>query len=217
MPFGDSGTLVDRIRGAQDAARSDGKKTRSVKSRFDALATMQLGPWHIAAAAAVLMIAAAGTWWLWPRPPARSTIGYGYGYAVGPPMSLLDYYKRQVDGDMKGCWPCPPPRFARTFHDRLGQSLRLAGASIGVEALGLAYSNTISTSTVCVFARVVGEPVIVFVDRAEADDGTTVDPPASLHLFKKRIGDLVAYELTPHDAPGVFELLELTDPPNPDQ
>jgi hypothetical protein len=65
-------------------------------------------------------------------------------------------------------------------------------------------------------ARVNGLPVMVFVDRANADTHPTLPSGENkLHLFRKELGPLVLYELTPLDRPNVSDYLYLAEvPPN---
>ena len=54
-------------------------------------------------------------------------------------------------------------------------------------------------------ARVDGQPVVVFVDRAERDPSTLQEPTEGLHLFRRPLGGLVLYELTPLEYPALLE------------
>jgi len=54
----------------------------------------------------------------------------------------------------------------------------------------------------------------VFVDKA-SEDKHVAEPSAKsgLHLFRKELGPLVLYELTPLDHPSVMDYLYLSDVP----
>jgi hypothetical protein len=61
-------------------------------------------------------------------------------------------------------------------------------------------------------ARVNDLPVMVFVDRASADNRPTLpSSETKLHLFRRESGPLVIYELTPLDRPEVSDYLHLTE------
>ncbi len=74
--------------------------------------------------------------------------------------------------------------------------------------VGLTYCGGLSRYTTTMLARVDGQPVMVFVDRRENDEQIVPpDPKTGLHLFRKELGDLVLYELTPFAEPRVMEYL----------
>ena len=57
-------------------------------------------------------------------------------------------------------------------------------------------------------ARVDGVPVMVFVDRTSADTDPKLDQGrVGLHLFRKELGSLVLYEVTPLGEPRVMDYL----------
>ena len=79
---------------------------------------------------------------------------------------------------------------------------------------GLTYRGGLSRYTTTMLARVNGLPVMVFVDRVTADTHPTLRSSESkLHLFRKELGPLVVYELTPLDQPKVSDYLYLADVP----
>ena len=63
-------------------------------------------------------------------------------------------------------------------------------------------------------ARVHGQPVIVFVDRIRAEREQQQLPPNSeLHLYRREVGKLVLYELSPLDRPYVLDSFYIPDKP----
>jgi len=81
------------------------------------------------------------------------------------------------------------------------------------EAVGLLYCNSITPRTIGVLVRVEDQPVIVFVDRVERDTG---QPHVSegLNVFRRQIGRLVLYELSPLAEPSVIPLFHDPDVEN---
>jgi hypothetical protein len=68
-----------------------------------------------------------------------------------------------------------------------------------VVALGLSYSNTISPRTMLLLTEVAGESVLVFIDRRDTDDERSLFRGDDIHLFRRNVGDLVLYELSPFE------------------
>jgi hypothetical protein len=126
-----------------------------------------------------------------------------------PNLPLATIYEMQVAAGFKPKWVCDDDReFASTFLTRQGQGLLLAAMPEGSKMVGLTYCGGISRYTTSMLARVGNVPVMVFVDRLSAD--THPHPPADdtkLHLFRKELGSLVLYELTPLEQPGVMDYL----------
>jgi hypothetical protein len=132
-----------------------------------------------------------------------------------PNIPLATIYKTRVADGFHPTWICNDEHeFASTFLTRQGQGLLLASLPEGTQMEGLTYCGGISRYTTTMLARVNGAPVMVFVDRADAD--THPAPPAAetrLHLFRKELGPLVLYELTPLNHPTVMDYLRLADVP----
>jgi hypothetical protein len=133
-----------------------------------------------------------------------------------PNLPLESIYEKCVADGFRPKWVCEDKQeFAATFLARQRQGLLLADMPAGTKMEGLTYCGGISRYTTTMLARVDGFPVMVFVDRTAAD--THPSPPAgeiSLHLFRKELGPLVLYELTPLDQPKVSEYLYLAEIPS---
>jgi len=77
---------------------------------------------------------------------------------------------------------------------RLTASLTLDD-TVEVKSLGLAYVNALSFNTVAVLVRVEGKPVIVYLDKVDANP--TLSAGSSLHLYEGSVAGLAAYEVSP--------------------
>jgi hypothetical protein len=105
-------------------------------------------------------------------------------------------------------WQCADDEeFADTFRNHLGQRLVLSALPDGARALGLAYCHSLSPQSICLVGEVDGRTVVVLVDRVEADR-PQARPNVLLNLFRREVGRLVLYEITPHDRPALLEHLE---------
>lgn len=154
------------------------------------------------AAAAAIVGAVLGTWQIWQvvGPPGRPS----GGYRQLPWRSLDAVYRDTVAAGFEPGWVCADDReFALTFRSLHHQGLVLSGMPPQVEPVGLLYCNSITPRTIGVLVRVGGEPVIVFVDRVERD-ATQPRPPPGLNLFRRQVGRLVLYELSPLREPSVL-------------
>ena len=155
------------------------------------------------AVAAAIVAGVFGSWLTWNAlQPARDSDPYG------PWRSIEVVYADAVAIDMKPEWTCDTvPEFADSIRNHFGQAAVIPfDLPDGMAALGLAYGNSISRRTVCLLAEVNDEPVIVFIDRVEADSGQTIEESSGLTLFSRRIGRLVLYELSPLEKPALLEL-----------
>jgi hypothetical protein len=134
-----------------------------------------------------------------------------------PNQPLSDIYQTTLAQGFKPKWVCDnAEEFASTFQKRQGQPLLLAALPAGTKMEGLTYVGGLSRYTTTMLARTDGKPVMVFVDRADADPHPA-EPAAKtgLHLFRKQLGSLVLYEISPLDHPAVMDYLELADMPPP--
>ncbi len=135
--------------------------------------------------------------------------------AYDPNLPLSAIYERSVANGFQPGWVCNDPHeFASTFFSRQGQGLLLADLPAGTKMEGLTYCGGISPDTTTMFARTDGQPIMVFVDRASADTHPELPKTETkLHLFRKELGPLVMYELSPLDHATVMDSLHLADVP----
>ncbi len=176
------------------AATPPGSAARSAGS-------WRISRWKRLAIAAVLLLGVLGSWQIY-----RFLMGGPTGrYDPGPPRSLADAYQHTLDAGFEAKWVCRDDReFALVFLDHLGDMLSMnPPLPAGIEALGLKYLNVVSPRTVSMLARVNSAPVMVFIDRVERDQGTDREMPPGLHVFRRELGSLVLYEVTPLDEPAL--------------
>jgi hypothetical protein len=168
--------------------------------------------WRRRATLAVIVTAATIVWgvvaWQFFARGTETTI-----YNPNQPLATI-YAMRVADG-FRPTWVCEDKHeFAATFFARQGQGLLLADMPEGAKMEGLTYCGGISRYTTTMLSRVDKLPVMVFVDRASADTHPTAPSAATgLHLFRKELGPLVLYEISPLDHPSVMDYLYLADVP----
>jgi anti-sigma factor RsiW len=153
----------------------------------------------LAAAAGVVLLAGAGAayWWL--------AIG-----TEAPFRQPAQIYQAQAAAGFIPEWVCTTDdEFVQTLRDRFGTAALLPMSTPGVQIVGWAYNTPVlSNKTATLMTRVDGADVLVLIDTAERDVNLRRAGDAGqardLHLFKRRLGDLVLYEVTPLDEPRVI-------------
>lgn len=150
------------------------------------------------AAAAVVALAAVAVWW-------------GLLRGSGEPNPLERMYTVALARGFTPEEVCTTEEaFAAWVQDKYGQTLYPPPARDGLELLGWSYGRGVSTYSGFLLARVDGREVLVMVDRAAQEESRLPRPQdSSLRQFRRRIGDLVIYELTPLPSPGIVEGLRL--------
>lgn len=174
-----------------------------IADRADEAGRRRISPgrgWQVVArrlaVAAALAGGAFGAWQIWDfvRPGARST----NPYMQQPWRSFEAVYRDKIADGFQPAWICKDDKeFEDSFWAVHRQRLQLHELPQGTKALGLAYCNSLTPRTSYLLAQAGGERLIVFVDRIERD--TQQPAPAGLHLFRRQIGKLVLYELSPLD------------------
>lgn len=130
------------------------------------------------------------------------------------PKTLAAIYQEEVAGGFKPRMVCKNElQFAATFWERFGQTLGIAAMPRGLSAIGLNRANSITRRTTHILVKVDGTPVLVFVDRADADSGQSLPPDSDLHLFSRDLGALVLYEVSPLSEARVLEYLSSPEYP----
>ncbi len=167
---------------------------------------------------AALLMAAVGLALIWDALPNTQSQSDQY-----PPkawQSLTATYNETISHGFKPAWICADDQeFTETFESRYGQGLLMAALPDNMQALGLAYSNTISPETLQLLAEVDGAPLMVFIDRSSQLAMTppeTLEVEEPLHLHRRSINDLVLYELSPFESPllldSFYNPVEARDP-----
>lgn len=194
----DPSALLARVNAAQRAGRVLALQRQVRRMRIVRLAV-----------AAVLVLAVGGGGWLgWSWWRGTTTPEERY-YSDQLWRSLETVYRDEVKGGFKADWECKTEHeFARTFYMRFGQGLLLATLPDGIKSIGLSYCNSLSKKTTHLLATVNGQKVIVFVDRKPGPDAPepSLSAESKLHLYKRELGRLVLYELSPLDHPYLLDV-----------
>ncbi len=180
-----------------------------IAERADEAGRRRISPgrgWRVVArrlaVAAALAGGTFGAWQIWDfvRPGSHSA----NPYVQQPWRSFETVYRDKIADGFQPAWVCKDDKeFADSFWAIHRQRLLLGELPEGTKALGLAYSNSITPRTSYLLAQASGERLIVFVDRIERD--TQQPAPAGLHLFRRQIGKLVLYELSPLDEAALLD------------
>lgn len=158
-------------------------------------------PWAIAA----LFILSAGAAWQLYHTLSQGPAAPGYGPL--PWTSVDAFYRQRVREGFKPDWVCKDDQeFADTFRKRMRQPLLLAPAAGQVLPVGIAHLNCITPNSLALLARVGGDPVLVMIDRTRYDKPQNLPADSGLNIFRRVIGSLVLYEVSPLSAPHVLEL-----------
>lgn len=125
------------------------------------------------------------------------------------------FYATVVDGGWKPSWACEnEEQFARA----VANQFQLTSASLvvpfdtpGVQLVGWCYANSfragtpLSERSLMLLTNVDGKRVLVVMDRIEKDRALKIERGKGLSMFRREIGGLVLYEVTPLDAPRVLD------------
>jgi anti-sigma factor RsiW len=156
-------------------------------------------------AAAAVATAAALAWVLAGAPLDRGRVEEPL-FAARP---LADVYRETAADGFEPYYECrEADRFAETFERRQGVPLKLLPLAQGAQMLGLSYPGGLSRDTTAMLCRVDGKPVMVFVDRASADQANAMQhADATVRVFREERDGLVFYEVTPLERPRVVDAL----------
>jgi hypothetical protein len=188
IPFRDPQTIASDL---QQIAQSSSSRAESPWKR-----------WGILAMAAALLLTFAGLY--------RS-----YWDAKVPDFRIMEpvaMYDRLVGMGFTPAVVCKTePEFARLVREKLGSTL-VATATPGIEVLGWGYQDDydgspISPKTMMLLTRVDGTNVLVLMDEESRDRTLRVPEGSSMKIFRREIGPLVTYEVTPLAEPRVLPTL----------
>lgn len=198
----------------------------ALQSRIDASIRAQLGPapeagavglrgtipWHrrrlvwMSAAAAVLLGASVYVN-LSNRAPAMRRVGADRLYA------------QLIAGGYTPQWRCETDeQFVGEVRSRLGAGVLVPMGTPGVEIVGWAYADMalgtpISEHTMVLLTRVENDEVVLLLDRERDDRKVAVPADSGLHVFRREVGGLVVYEVSPLESERVLNaVLPIPDP-----
>jgi hypothetical protein len=175
-----------RMFAPEESAATAPNPPRSILGRF------HWRPWAIAAG---LLLAIAGAWWATRPPPG--------------PDPLEAEYRRIVDAGFTPQQVCTDDATFRAWvMDKFGQPLQPRSDRGSVQFVGWNSSRVLSVYSGLLLARVQGREVVVLIDRAGIEDGKLPRPAdPSLRQYRRVMGNLVLYEITPLDRPAVLDAL----------
>lgn len=108
--------------------------------------------------------------------------------------------------------------FASWTGSVMGQSLVPVNLPASVQLLGWTRTNTFSSYTGLLLARVNNQEVLVVMDRTPAADSATLRSSNGLHFFKHQVAAVRLIEITPLDHPTIINTLQprpTSPPPSP--
>lgn len=133
-------------------------------------------------------------------------------------------YHAQIDAGFQPGWVCDTDyEFARWTNNRLRQALTpAADAPEGFETLGWSFvqsNNPLGANAAIMLAAQGDERIVLLVDRLEHDRPVGVAASSGLSVFRRELGDLVMYEITPLDSPVAIHAVtiapgDIFDPPS---
>lgn len=161
------------------------------------------------AASIIGLVGLAWVLWMVTAPEDRSPPGYPES------MSIAQAYVEEVESGYHESWQCRDTReFVTYVWQSLGSGLAFADLPASIKALGLDGCNCISLNTVYLLTTVDGERVIVFIDRKDAKADLSDISDVGLQAFRRDVGELTLYEVTPLEKPHVLEYFKPFDVPD---
>jgi len=99
--------------------------------------------------------------------------------------------------------------FARTVKEKFGQPL-LVAATPEIQLVGWGYGNAyagriVGENTLVLITKVGETPVLMFMDKASNDRSIDAPAESGLKVFRRKVGSMVLYEVTPLDEPKLLE------------
>jgi hypothetical protein len=127
------------------------------------------------------------------------------------PSPLADIYRQTVESGFRPYYLCEDEdRFQLTFEKRQSVPLQLAQMPADRRMVGLSYLGGLSRNTTAILCHTTAKPVVVFVDRLDNDTSIASDnSDPRLHIFRRQLGGLVAYEVTPLESATIIDYLEV--------
>lgn len=152
-------------------------------------------PAWVAAAAVIAVVAAAG-WWLMTRPPS------------GPDPLEAEYRQIVAAGFEPHVVCTTDEQFRDWVYNKFGEPLQPRPDRGGVQYVGWNSSRVLSSYSGLLLARAEGAESVVLIDRTISEDKRLPRPAdPGLHQYRRVVGGLVLYEITPLDHPAVLDSL----------
>jgi hypothetical protein len=124
---------------------------------------------------------------------------------------LVRVYRTEVARGLKPAWVCDTDeQLVAYLEDKYGRGLTVRGGD-GIDLIGWTSCTALSPYTAVLMTRVDGEPVFVLVDLLASDRDLSLPWLSGLHLFRRELGGMVLYELTPRAAPVLLD--RFAEPP----
>lgn len=159
--------------------------------------------WLAIAAMITLLVGLPSALWLW----RDAFISRPDPYSNAQAIALDDLYRQQVAKGFNPEWVCKDQQeFASYFAGRLGQPLMIHDATAGAAMLGLSYTGGVTKASMGMLGTADGKDVLVVVDQAANDGKVQMNHPDGLKLFRRKVGSLMLYEVTPLDQPRLLEM-----------
>jgi hypothetical protein len=145
-------------------------------------------------------------WWQKWLPMAAAAVvllaglaGWRYWVVSNRPDILGPVYHRIVEAGFKPDAVCTTDEeFSGWTRQYLRQAMYPTSRPAGLEYVGWSSGRAVGRVSAILLARVEGQPVIVVMERTDRLDfppGRVQDP--ALHLYRRQIGDVVLFEITP--------------------
>lgn len=165
--------------------------------------------------AASLAILAGGGWYGWLL--MQESTGPTLQIARRPEATnraLHEVFADTIRQGFKPVWVCEDDKqFFQTTYQRFGHGLMLAATlPKSHQALGWSYGLSISPTSAYLLCTVDGKKAIVFIDKADRDSGQTLPEGSELWLHRRKIGEMVLYEVSELDTPQMLEHFYEKDP-----
>lgn len=163
--------------------------------------------WALAAAAALVLLSAAGYFVYDHFDTGFRRYDAGKFYALAAGHQFVPDWVCQNDEEFKD-----------TTRNNVGQEMLVhLDPPEKIQLVGWAYSKTyrgtpLGPKTIMLFANADGDPVVVLVDRLANDAKVRSESDPSLHLFRRELGSAVLYEITPRSAPAVLDRFYIPAP-----
>ena len=156
--------------------------------------------WPLASAAAIVLVALAGY------------LVYDHFDTSFRRYDPARFYAMAADHNFAPDWTCQnDDEFKDTTRNNVGQAMLVhQDPTAKIQLVGWAYSKTyrgtpLGPKTIMLFAKVDSDPVIVLVDELSRDAILKAASDPKLHVFRRELGSVVLYEITPRSSPVVMD------------